>query len=180
MEQAFCEFDAALHASGKGFDIFFGSVAKANAGENFLNSFSEGCSVQTIEMALMPQVLVGGEFRVDALALEDHADLAAQLGGLFGGVETCYNSPTRSGNHERGKNSEERGFSAAVGAEQAEEFRGTNVKGNSVESRTVFIAMDEVLNGDYRGLSRGGTCGDCFLKCGHVGRHRVFYRTAPG
>ena len=29
-------------------------------------------------MSLMPEILVGGEFEVDALRLKDHADLAAQ------------------------------------------------------------------------------------------------------
>ena len=38
MQQAFREFDAALHASGKSFDAFLGAVGQADASQNFVDA----------------------------------------------------------------------------------------------------------------------------------------------
>src|SRR5271170_5856207 len=78
MQQSLGQFDAALHAAGKSFHELFGAIGEADAAEDFLNPVLQGGAAQTVEMSLMPEILVGGEFEVDALGLEDDADLAAQ------------------------------------------------------------------------------------------------------
>ena len=96
----------------------------------------------------MPEVFVGGEFGVNALGLEDDADVAAQGSGLPNSVEAGDRGAAGSRDHECGKNPEESGLAAAVWAEKAEEFGGTNVEGNAVKRSAVLIAMDEVANGN--------------------------------
>ena len=44
-------------------------------------------AMQAVEVSLMPQVFVGGKFYVDALGLEDDADLAADGGWITGASE---------------------------------------------------------------------------------------------
>ena len=96
----------------------------------------------------MPEVFVGGELGVDALGLEDNADVAAHGSGLADGVEAGDGGAAGSGDHERGKNSKESGLAAAVRAEQAEEFGGTNVERDAVKRGAVLVAVDEVANGN--------------------------------
>src|ERR1700675_4415573 len=102
-------------------------------------------------MSLMTEVFVGGEFGVDALGLEDDADVAAQGSGLANGVEAGDRGAARSRDHECGKNAEKSGLAAAVRAEEPEEFGGAHVEGNAFERGAVLIAMDKVANGNDGG-----------------------------
>ena len=54
MQQAFCQFDAALHAAGKSFDSFLGAIGQSDAGENFSDAGFQRGAAQAVEMALMP------------------------------------------------------------------------------------------------------------------------------
>src|SRR5208282_376466 len=109
-------------------------------------------TAQAVEVSLMPEVLVGGELEVDALGLEDDADMAAQRSGLANGVEAGDGGAAGSGDHEGGKYAEESGLAAAVRAEKAEKFGGVNVEGDAIERGAVLIAVDEVAN-DNDGLA---------------------------
>src|ERR1700679_72965 len=114
MEQAFGELDAALHSSGKSFHAIVTSVEQSDASQNFRNSSFEFGAAQTVKVSLMPQVFIGREFGIDALCLEDYADVAAQGSGLANGVEAGDGGAARSRDHEGGKNSEQSGLAAAV------------------------------------------------------------------
>src|SRR5208337_1569847 len=87
MEQSFGKFDAPLHSSGKCFYAIGGAVEQSHAGEDLVDALLEFGTAQAVEVSLMPEVLVGGELEVDALGLEDDADMAAQRSGLANGVE---------------------------------------------------------------------------------------------
>jgi hypothetical protein len=87
MKQAFGELDAALHASGKSFHTIGRTVEQSNAREDFVDARFKFGTTQAIEVSLMPEVLVGRELEVNALRLEDDADVAAQGSGLANGVE---------------------------------------------------------------------------------------------
>lgn len=102
----------------------------------------------------MPEIFVGGELGVDALGLENDADVAAKRSGLANRVEASDHGAAGSRNHERGKNAEESGFTAAVRTEETEEFGGANVERDAVERDAVLIAMHEVVNGND-GLGHG-------------------------
>src|SRR5437879_1853222 len=99
MQQAFPEFYAALHASGKSFNVLLGSIVKADADENFSYSGLEGCAVQAVEMTLVPQIFIGGQLGVNALGLEDYPDLAAEAGGIPSGVVSVNDGAAGGGDH---------------------------------------------------------------------------------
>jgi hypothetical protein len=110
----------------------------------------------------MPEILVGGEFRIDALGLEDDADVAAQGSGLVNRVQASDGGAAGSRDHERGENSEQSSLAAAVWAKEAEEFGGANVEGDAVKRDAVLVAMHQVANGndglgrEFGRLSGGG------------------------
>ena len=79
-------------------------------------------------MALMPEVLIRGQLGVDTLRLEHDADLAAKAGGILRGIAAHDQGAAAGRNHQRRKDAEESRFAAAVGAEQAEQFRGPHVE----------------------------------------------------
>src|ERR1019366_265758 len=101
----------------------------------------------------MPEVFVGGEFRIDALGLEDDANVAAQGSGLANGVQARDGGAAGGRDHERGKNAEESGLAAAVRTEETEEFSGVNFERDAVERDAILVAMHQVANGND-GLGR--------------------------
>src|SRR5215472_1975954 len=154
MQQAFGQLDAALHASREGLDAFLGAVGEADAGEDLVDATFQRGSAEAVKMSLMPEIFIGSELRIDALRLEYDADLAAEGGGILGGVEAHHQSSPGGRNHQRRENTEKRGFAAAVRTEKAEKFRGVDIEGNAVQGRAGFVFVDEILNGNDRG---GGT-----------------------
>ena len=60
VQQAFCQFDAALHSPGKCFHSLFGAIGQTHPFENLSHARLESGPTQTVEMSLMPEVLVCG------------------------------------------------------------------------------------------------------------------------
>lgn len=166
MEQALGQFDAALHTSGKCLYAVVTTVEQADAGEDLLDSSFEFGAAEAVEMSLMPEVLVGGEFGIDALRLKDDTDVAAQGSGLANGVDADDGGAARGWDHECGKDPKQSGLTAAVRAEESEEFGGANVKRDALERGAILIAMDDVSDGNdwlvcgFGGLNRRGDV-DC-------------------
>ena len=65
-------------------------------------------------MSLMPEIFVGGQFRVDTLRLEHDADLATDCGRVLGGIAAHDHGVAGGWNHQRRKDAEESGFTTAV------------------------------------------------------------------
>ena len=84
--------------------------------------------MQSVEMSLMPQIFVCRQFHVDALRLEDDADLAAQPCRLFRRVKSHDDSAAAARHHQGRKNAEQGGLAAAIGAEQSKQFGVTHVE----------------------------------------------------
>ena len=152
VEQALRQFDAALHASREGFDEIVAAVEQSDARENLGDSLFEFLAAQAIEVSLMPQILVRGELRIDALSLEYDANVPAKGARLADGVKSRDRRCAGGRHHERGENPEQGSLAASVGAEQSKEFSGPNVERDAFEGRAILIAMDEISNGnDGRG-----------------------------
>ena len=105
-------------------------------------------------MALVPQIFGGGQLHIDALGLEDHADLAAQFVGLFRRVKSHDHGAAAARHHQGRKNAEHRGLAAAVGSEQSKQFGVAHVERNAVQRGATVIAMDQILDRDYSGNGR--------------------------
>ncbi len=79
-------------------------------------------AAEAVEMPLMDQVLADGELEIEAGALEDDAEPAADLPRLRGevGAEDVDRAALRPG--QRGENAEQGRLAAAVGSEEAEDL----------------------------------------------------------
>ena len=151
VEQSLGQFQAALHAAGESLGFLPGAVGEPDPAQHFLDARFQRCAAQAVEMALVPEIFGGGQLQVDALGLEDDADLAAQLVGFLGRVKSHDDGPPAGGYHQGGKDAEQGGLAAAVGPEQAEEFGGADVERNAVQGSASVVAVDEVLDGDHSG-----------------------------
>src|SRR3954469_16906155 len=134
MQEPFGEFETALHAAGESLCFVFGAIDESDAGERFLNASFERSAGETVEVADVHQIFGGGEFYVDALGLEDYADLAAKSVGISGGIVAHDDGASPHGQHESRKNTEHRGLAAAVRAEQAKYLGLAHVEADAVES----------------------------------------------
>src|SRR3954466_5702989 len=99
-------------------------------------------------MSLMPEVLVGREFQIDALRLEYDSDLSAQRGWILSGVAAHHQRVAGSRDHQGRQDTKQSGFAAAVGAEQPEQFRGADVERNTIQRGAVFVAVNQILYGN--------------------------------
>src|SRR5712671_715022 len=97
-------------------------------------------------MSLMPEVLISGELRIDALRLKYYPNLPTHLGRVLRRIASHHERATGAGNHQRGKNPEERRLPAAVRTQKAKQFRRTHLERNSIEGGAVLVSMDKILN----------------------------------
>src|SRR5580692_4476716 len=100
MEESFCELDTALHAARERFDAFLRTVGEAHAREDLLNPLLQRGAAKAVQMALMPEVLVGGQLGIDTLGLENYTDLTAKIGRILRSVKSQDQGATRSGDHQ--------------------------------------------------------------------------------
>src|SRR3979409_6363 len=97
-------------------------------------------------MSLMPKILIRGELPIDALRLKYYPNLPTHLGGVLRCIASHHERATGAGNHQRGKNPEERCLTAAVRTQQAKQLRRTYLERDSIESGTVLVSMNKILN----------------------------------
>ncbi len=149
MQQALGQFDAALHAAGKSFHPFLGAVGEAHARENFFDALLQRRSAQPIKMSLMPQILIGGQLRDRRSAPEkQRQSAAADCAGILRRIATHDDGAAAGRDHQGRENAKQRRLSAAVRAEQPEQFRRPDVERNTVQRRAVLIAMNQILYGN--------------------------------
>ena len=176
MQEAFGELDAALHATRESLDAFPGAIGEADASQDFVDALFQSRAAKTVKMSLVPEIFIGGQFQIDALRLEDDADMPAERSRLANRIQSDNCGAPRTRHHQGRKNPEESSLSAAVRAEQPKQFRGTNVKGNSVERGSILIAVYQVPNCNY---SRLGRRSEKFrgseIKGTRIWGHRLFY-----
>src|SRR5579863_10435682 len=125
-------------------------------------------------MPLVPKILCGGEFHVDALSLEDYANLATQIVGIARYVESHDLGAPAGWNHQRGKIAKQRCFAATIWAQQSKQLSGPNVERHTIQRGTVTITVHNILHRNNRWLNRNV----CFRAGDRVwcfGSHRLFY-----
>src|SRR6266705_342010 len=110
VQQAFSEFQPALHATGERFRSFLGAVSEADPLQHFLNASGQGNAAQPVKMSLMTQVLSRTQFNIDALRLEHNSNLSAQTAWIAGGVVAHDDSVSLRRQHQRGENTKKCGF----------------------------------------------------------------------
>ena len=154
MKQTLREFQPALHSAGKSLDLFLGTVGEADAREHFRNTRLQRCAVQAIHVPDEHQVLFRCELDVDALLLEDDADLAANFAGFFGDIVSHDERAAAGGNHQCREDAKGRSLAASVGAEQSKDLRRANLKRNACQRCALAVLMAQVLQLNDRGCRR--------------------------
>ena len=101
-------------------------------------------------MADQHQVLFRRQLDVDALRLEDDADIAPHQCRLARYIVAHDQGASAGGHHQGRENAEGRGFAAAVGAEQAENLGGTHLEGDASQRDSISVLVAEVLELDHR------------------------------
>ena len=79
MQQPFGQFQPPLHAAGEGLGFLFRAIGKSHARQHLGNALLQRGPAQSVDMPDDGQVLFGSQLHVDALRLEDHADVAAHF-----------------------------------------------------------------------------------------------------
>src|SRR5215470_18395016 len=100
MQKTFCQFQSPLHSAGESLRFLSRAVGETDAFEHGTYSAGQVLAVKAIEMSLMTEVLCCGEFQINALRLEDNADLATQLAGFAGGIASQYERASTDWHHE--------------------------------------------------------------------------------
>src|SRR5258708_528395 len=90
------------------------------------------------------EVLFDGQFLVEAVRLEDNADLTADLIGLAGDVEAGDFHLAGGWKEDGGENFEQSGLAAAVGTQETEDFALGDGKGKLVEGPPFAGAVGEM------------------------------------
>ena len=97
-------------------------------------------------MPLMPQIFVGGEFRVYALGLEYNPKVPPERCRLAHRVEANNRGDSRCRHHESGENPKERRLAASIRAKQSEQFGGLHIERYAVKCGAILVAMHNVTN----------------------------------
>src|SRR5438132_6246402 len=103
-------------------------------------------------MAMMDQVLIDGEFAVDAGMLKDHADPSAQFDGIAAQIVSEDAAVARLQRCQGRQQFEQGSLATAVRSEEAEDFAPLNRKAQVVECSPFLIAEADLGNLD-RGRS---------------------------
>ena len=175
VQQTFREFDSSLHAAGKLLNGIFRAICQSNALQDFHDPGFESWAAQSVEVSLVPKVLVCGEFWVVALRLEYDADMTPESGWVSGGVKSLDNRAPARRQHECRENSEQGCFSAAIRAEKPKKLSIPDLEGDAVQGSAILITMDKVLDADDCGLGARDRTRTYGLEKWDFRGHRTFY-----
>ena len=127
-------------------------------------------------MSLMHQVFRRSELHIDALCLEDNANLVPQTIRISCYiVAKNYRAPSHR-NHQGGENSKQSGFAAAIRPQQPKQFCWLHIKRYAVQRSAIVVPVNHVLYGNN---SRHGDLlwGNRRGVNGCVQGHKLFYAT---
>ena len=106
-------------------------------------------------MTLVGEVFADRQFLVEARRLENHAEMAADCVRLAEEIEAEKIGAAIGRPNERRKDAEESGLSAAVRAEQAENFAGIDRERDLIERPPLAVAVGQAINCERRRSSGG-------------------------
>lgn len=155
VQQRLGEFDPPPHAAAEFLDVVLAPIGQAELVEVALDAGLELGAGHAEEPAVVAEVLLGGEFDVEAGALEDDAEALADGVGLGEGVaaEDADDGARPGGSEHGGDDAEEGGLAPAVGAEDAEDLALGDGEVDAVERGAVGLGVGvrEVLDVDGGG-----------------------------
>ncbi len=158
MQQPFCEFETTLHAAGESLGFFLSAIGEAYAAQHLGNALLQRCAAKSVNVSDQHQVLLRRELDVDALGLEDHADVAPNQRRLARDIVSHDQGATARRQHQSRENAEGCGLAAAVGAEQTENLRGANIERHTGQRDAIAVLMAKSLQLNDGSLQQKRSC----------------------
>src|SRR5712692_678834 len=116
--------------------------------DDFVDTALQARGFQAVDTSVELQVFRDGQVVVEAEILRHIADALADGFRIRGDIETFDKSRTAAERQEAGKHFDDGGFSAAVGAEESEDFAFFDAEADVVDGGEVAESSDEILRGD--------------------------------
>src|SRR5882757_9833682 len=132
--------------------------------DNFIDAALQARGLQAVDAAVELQVFRDGQVVVETEILRHVADVLADRFGIGADVEAFHEGGTAAEWQKAGEHLDDGGFSAAVGAEEAEDFAFFDAEADVVDGGEVAETAHEMFGGD-------GGLGKRLL----VGRHSVSF-----
>jgi len=142
------DFEPAPHAAGKHFNRFIGPLFEVHRLEKSLDGSLPFFTRNAVKLGEDAHIFDGAQVEVGGHRLRNDADRAAHVVLRAHNVEAVDASRAGSGRHERGQHPDERGFSRAVWAQQAENFAVLDGEIEPVDGNEIAEAFGQVLNFD--------------------------------
>src|SRR6516225_2171107 len=120
----------------EGFEQYFRALAPDLAGD-------------VVEDTVEVEVLESGELLIEARILEDDAESFTDFVLLLLWVEPIDLDASACGLHEGGKHFDGGGLAGAVGAEEGEDFTGSDIEGDIVDGCEVCELLGEIADTDH-------------------------------
>src|SRR5712664_1900888 len=132
--------------------------------DNFVDAALQARGLQAVDPSVELQVFRDGQIVIEAEVLRHVADTFADGFGLGAYVEPFHMSGTAAERQKAGEHFDDRGFSAAVGAEETEDFAFFDAEADVVDGGEVAETPNQMVGGD------GG-----LRESLRVGRHSVSF-----
>src|ERR1051326_6747382 len=109
-------------------------------------------------MSDVTEVFLRRQFHVNALRLEDDADLFAQVRSVARSIESGDDRASSAGQHKRGKDAEHSRLAAAVGSKKSKDLGAIDVEADPVQGGSIAVKMAKIFHANHR-LRVGVHCG---------------------
>src|SRR6266446_763078 len=116
--------------------------------DNFVDAALETCGLQTVNASIELQVLRDGQIVVEAEILRHIADALANAFRIGVYVQPLDRGGTAAERQQAGEHFDDGGLSAAVGAQETEDFAFFDAEADVVDGGEVAEAAHKVLRGD--------------------------------
>src|ERR1035437_8776341 len=155
VEQRFGDLHAAAQTAGESIHQVLAAILEAETLHGVRHAIAQGGAAEAVQMPLRAEILFDGEGFIEALGLEDHADRAADGGGVARYVEPGDFGASLGRHHHGAEAAEERTLAAAMRPQETENFSLLYFESDVGKRDTVAVAMGEVLNANHNpGLTR--------------------------
>src|SRR5208282_1840015 len=122
VQERLCQLDAALQSAGERFDQVIRARRKTEPLQRLGGTRAQFAAVDSVQMAVMGQVLRDSQLAVQARMLKDDTELASDRHGVGREVVAEHRGVAGLNRHESREQFEQGGLAAAVGPEKSEDL----------------------------------------------------------
>ncbi len=152
VQQAFGNLHSAFEAAGQRFGAIPSSLGQPEAGQQFVDSGTQFAAGQTVQVALVLQVLIDRELRIEAWRLKRDPDQSADRRGVTLDILPEDRDCSALDGQESGHNAKECRLAAAVGPQEPEDLPVFQNQADVAQSAVITVVVREPLDGEGCGL----------------------------